>query len=196
MLEELFSSKARIEILKLFLFNPEKRYYLRQISALSEQPIRGVQREIDKMKKIGLVHEFEEGNRKYYQINRNCPVYEDLRKIFLKTVGVGEVLLKHLEKTDDIRIAFIYGSFAKGEESILSDIDLLVLGKISVKKLSSLLTKPKKELGREINYAVYSVKEYKRRIKQKDHFLNAVLGKEKIFIIGSEDELKKIIQSR
>jgi len=196
MLEELFSSKARIEILKLFLFNPEKRYYLRQISALSEQSIRGVQREIDKMKKIGLVEESIEGNRNYYQVNKECPIYEELKRIFFKTVGIGDILQKYLEKNDNIRVAFIYGSFAKGEESILSDIDLLVLGKISAKKLSSLLTKPKKELGREINYAVYSVKEYKRRTRQKDHFLNAVLGKEKIFIIGSEDELKKIIQSR
>ena len=195
MLEELFSSKARIEILKLFLFNPEKRYYQRQIASLSEQPIRGVQREIDKMKKIGLVEESIEGNRNYYQVNKDCPIYEELKRIFLKTVGVGEALRKHFGKADEIRIAFIYGSFAKGEVSILSDIDLLVLGKTSAKKLSSLLTKPRKELGREINYAVYSVKEYKRRVKQKDHFLNAILKKEKIFIIGSEDELKEITQS-
>lgn len=192
MLEELFSSKARIKVLKLFLFNPEKRYYQRQIASLSEQSIRGVQREIEKMKKIGLIVESIEGNRNYYQVNKNCPVYEDLKRIFLKTVGIGEALRKHLGKADEIRIALIYGSFAQGEENLSSDIDLLVIGNISVKKLSGMLSKPKNELSREINYTVYSVKEYKRRVKQKDHFLNAILGKEKIFIIGNEDELKEI----
>jgi predicted nucleotidyltransferase len=192
MLEELFSSKARIEILKLFLFNPEKRYYMRQISKLSEQPIRGVQREIEKLKNIGLLEESIEGNRNYYQVNRSCPIYEDLKRIFLKTVGLGEVLRKHLERTRDIKIAFIYGSFARGEESASSDIDLLVIGNISAKKLSGLLSKPKKELGREVNYAVYSTQEYRKRIKQKDHFLKEVLGKGKIFLIGNDEELKAI----
>lgn len=192
MLEELFSSKARIEILKLFLFNPEKRFYMRQISKLSEQSIRGVQREIDKLKNIGLLEESIEGNRNYYKVNKNCPIYEDLKRIFLKTVGLGETLRKHLERTKDIRIAFIYGSFARGEESASSDVDLMVIGSISAKKLSGLLSKPKKELGREVNYAVYSIQEYRRRIKQKDHFLKETIGKEKIFIIGNDEELKAI----
>lgn len=192
MLEELFSSKARIEILKLFLFNPEKRYYQRQIASLSEQPIRGVQREIEKLKNIGLLDESIEGNRNYYKVNKNCPIYEDLKRIFLKTVGLGETLRKHLKRAKDIKIAFIYGSFARGEESASSDIDLLVIGNIGAKKLSGLLSKPKKELGREVNYAVYSIQEYKKRIKQKDHFLKEVLEKEKIFIIGNDEELKEI----
>jgi predicted nucleotidyltransferase len=192
MLEELFSSKARIEILKLFLFNPEKRYYMRQISKLSEQSIRGVQREIEKLKNIDLLEESIEGNRNYYQVNKDCPIYEDLKRIFLKTVGLGETLRKHLEKTEDVKIAFIYGSFARGEENASSDIDLLVIGSISAKKLSSLLSKPKKELGREVNYAVYSLQEYRKRIKQKDHFLKEVLGKDKIFLIGNDEELKEI----
>jgi predicted nucleotidyltransferase len=192
MLEELFSSKARIEILKLFLFNPETRYYMRQISKLSEQSIRGVQREIEKLKKIGLLEESIEGNRNYYQVNKNCAIYEELKRIFLKTVGFGETLRKHLERTKDIKIAFIYGSFARGEENASSDIDLLVIGSISAKKLSGLLSKPKKELGREVNYAVYSIQECRKRIREKDHFLKEVLGKEKIFLIGNDEELKAI----
>ncbi len=192
MLEELFSSKARIEILKLFLFNPEKRYYMRQISKLSEQSIRGVQREIDKLKKIGLLEESIEGNRNYYRVNKNCPIYEELKRIFLKTAGLGETLRKHLEKAKDIKIAFIYGSIARGEESVSSDIDLLVIGSIGAKKLSGLLSKSKKELSREVNYAVYSIQEYRKRIKKNDHFLKEVAGKEKIFIIGNDEELEAI----
>lgn len=196
MLKNLFSSKARIEILKLFLFNPENSFYQRQIATLTNQSIRGVQREVEKLKKIGLIEESLEGNRKYYKTNKSCPVFEDLKKIFFKTVGIGEVLKKDLKKSNAIKIAFIYGSYARGEENLLSDIDLLVIGNIKSRELSNLLAKPKREAGREINYAVYSLQEFKQRIKQKDHFLNAVLKRKKIFIIGDEDELKKIIKSR
>jgi len=195
-LEELFSSKARIEILKLFLFNPENSFYQRQIATLTNQSIRGVQREVEKLKKIGLIEESLEGNRKYYKINKSCPVFEDLKKIFFKTAGIGKVLKKDLEKSNDIKIAFIYGSYARGEENLLSDIDLFVIGEITSKKISKILAKPKRELGREINYTVYSAPEYRKRIMKRDHFVNAVLKKEKIFIIGDEDELKKIIKSR
>lgn len=196
MLEELFSSKARIEILKLFLFNPENSFYQRQIATLTNQSIRGVQREVEKLKKIGLIEESLEGNRKYYKINKSCPVFEDLKKIFFKTAGIGKVLKKDLEKSNDIKIAFIYGSYARGEENLLSDIDLFVIGEITSKKISKILAKPKRELGREINYTVYSAPEYRKRIMKRDHFVNAVLKKEKIFIIGDEDELEKIIKSR
>lgn len=196
MLENLFSSKARIEILKLFLFNPEKRYYQRQIATLTNQSIRGVQREVEKLKKIGLIEESLEGNRKYYKTNKSCPVFEDLKKIFFKTVGLGEVLKNDLKKCNAIKIAFIYGSYARGEENLLSDIDLLVIGNIKSRELSNILAKPKRELGREINYTVYSAPEYRKRIMKRDHFVNAVLKKEKIFIIGDEDELEKIIKSR
>jgi len=195
-LEELFSSKARIEILKLFLFNPENSFYQRQIATLTNQSIRGVQREVEKLKKIGLIEESLEGNRKYYKINKSCPVFEDLKKIFFKTAGIGKVLKKDLEKSNDIKIAFIYGSYARGEENLLSDIDLFVIGEITSKKISKILAKPKRELGREINYTVYSAPEYRKRIMKRDHFVNAVLKKEKIFIIGDEDKLKKIIKSR
>ena len=196
MLEELFSSKARIKILKLFLFNPENRYYQRQIATLTNQSIRGVQREVEKLKKIGLIEESLEGNRKYYKTNKSCPVFEDLKKIFFKTAGIGKVLKKDLKKSNAIKIAFIYGSYARGEENLLSDIDLLVIGNIKSRELSNILAKPKSDLGREINYTVYSLQEFKQRIKQRDHFLTTVLKEEKIFIIGDEDELKKVTKSR
>lgn len=196
MLDKLFSSKSRVETLKLFLFNPEDSFYQRQISTLTNQPIRGIQREVEKLVRIGLLIESSQGNRIYYKVNKNCPIFEDLKRIFFKTVGIGDVLKGCLKESDFIKIAFIYGSYARGEENFLSDIDLLVIGSITSKELSSLLSKPKSELGREINYTVFSIPEIIERIKQKDHFLNSVLKERKIFIIGDEDELKEIIKSR
>jgi len=196
MLEELFSSKARIEILKLFLFNPDNSYYQRQIATLTNQSIRGVQREVKKLEKISLIEESLDGNRKYYKVNKTCPVFENLKRIFLKTVGIGEVLRKGFKKSNVIKLAFIYGSYARGEENFSSDIDLFVVGKIKARELSSFLAKFKREMGREINYSIYSLQEIKRKISQQNHFLNAILKGEKIFIIGDENELKKAIKSR
>jgi len=195
-IDRLFSSNARVEILKLFLFNPEDSYYQRQISTLTHQPIRAVQREVEKLQELGLIEKSIQGNRIYYKINKNCHIFEELKAILFKSVGIAETLKENLRKVKDIEIAFIYGSYAKGGESLLSDIDLMVIGAISSKKLSSLLSKPKSDLRRVINYAKYIPQEFKKRIRENDHFLSSVLKEKKIFIIGNENELKKIIRSR
>ncbi len=196
MLDKLFSSKARVEILKLFLFNPDDSFYQRQISMLTRQPIRGVQREVEKLQTLGLIEKSAQGNRLYYKVKRNCPIFEELKRILLKTTGIAEILREKLIKSDNVQIAFIYGSYAKGEESLSSDIDLLVIGSITSKELSGLLSKSKSEIGREINYTVFKAQEFEKRKKQKDHSLNTVLKEKKLFIIGREDELRTITESR
>ncbi len=196
MLEKLLSSRARVEILKLFLFNPENGYYQRQISKLTGQSIRAVQREVKKLEEIGLIKKNEEGNRIYYKINRKSPIFEELKRIFFKTVGIAEVLRREFKDTELIEVAFIYGSYAKDEEDLRSDIDLMVIGEISSRKLSSILSKPKNELGREINYVVFDVEDFRNKVNSKEHFLNTVLNEEKIFLVRDEDGLRRIIEGR
>jgi len=195
MLDELFSSKARIEVLKLFIFNPQDRFYQRQISLRSKQPIRAVQREVEKLEKIGLIKKSVAGNRVYYGVDRSCPIYGELKGIIFKTAGIAPVLKAGLIRSKDIISAFIYGSFAECKEGPSSDIDLMVIGNTSSRDLSKILTAPKMELSREINYAVFKPAEFKNKVKGKDHFLNSLLKKKKIFIIGSENELKRIVSS-
>ena len=107
MLEKLFSSKARIAVLKLFLFNPEDSYYLREISSLANIPIRAVQREVKKLKEIGLLEESVSGNRVYYRANRKSPIFEDLKRIFFKTEGI----VKALKKVLKIKIKYLLRLF-------------------------------------------------------------------------------------
>ena len=148
-----------------------------------------MQREVVKLHKIGFLDKSVQGNRVYYKVNRNIPIFEDIKNIFFKSVGIAEALKENLQDKK-IKIAFIYGSYARGEESLLSDIDLMVIGDISSKELSNILSKPKRELMREINYVVFSLDEFINKAIQKDHFINSVLKDKKIFIIGSENELK------
>jgi predicted nucleotidyltransferase len=193
-LNELFSSKTRVEVLRLFLFNPDNSFYQRQISHLTNQPIRGVQREVDKLCKIALLEKSIQGNRVYYKVNRNNPIFEDLKNIFFKCAGIAEALKENLQSRK-IDFCFIYGSYAKGEENLLSDIDLMIIGDISSREISSILSKLKTKIGREINYAVFSSIEFVNKVRQKDHFINSVLQDKKIFIVGTEDELKGFIKS-
>jgi len=195
MLHKLFSSKARVEVLKLFLFNPADHFYQRQISLLTHQPIRAIQRELKKIQELGLIEKFTQANHAFYKVNTGCPIFEELKCILFKCTGIAQVLRKNLIKTD-IQIAFIYGSYAKGEESLLSDIDLFVIGSISAKELSHFLAQSKKEFNRVINYTVFSITEFKKRLKQKDHFLNTIVKEKKIFIVSNENELTTLIRSR
>jgi len=191
MLNELFSSKARVKILRLFLLNPKNKYYQREIALKTVLPIRAVQREMEKLGKIGIFSKEEDGNRHYYSINASCPVIPELKALFLKTAGLGEYLKEYFSKgKNGIRVAFIYGSYAKDRENASSDIDVFVIGGISARELSGITSKIGREFGREINYVLYTEKEFQK--KQKDHFIRNVLKEPKIFITGGLSDLRAV----
>ena len=193
MLDNLIASKARIKILELLLFNASDRFYQRQIATRTGLPIVSVQREMKKLERIGLAERDASGNRIYYNVNKNCPIFDDLKRIFFKSRGIAEVFRKYLDTAHGISVAFIYGSYARDEEDISSDIDLMVLGDISGRIISRLLAEPKEQLKREINYSVFNVHEFKQKIKKKNNFILSVVKGQKIFIIGSDSEFKTII---
>lgn len=195
MLNELFSSQARVAILNLFLANPENRFYMREIASLTRQAVRAVQRELPKLEAIGLLDQTVDGNRKYYQVNKDCPIFPELKSIFLKTVGLGDALRGYLDQVEGaIQVAFIYGSYAKGEESTTSDIDLFVIGSITAKELSRLLAPVQSELRRQINPVVMGRQEFQEKVAAKNHFVISLLGEPKIFLIGNEDELDRLVE--
>lgn len=194
MLEELFGSRARVRILKIFLLNHERDFYQREISTVTNLPIRAVQREIERLVRIGFIEKQIRGNRKYYKCRRNFPIFDELKSIILKTVALGNILKDYLQKKKEkIELAFIYGSFAKGEENITSDIDIFILGNITSKEVSTLLSPAKDSLKREINFVVYKEKEFLK--KKGNHFLKSVIKEPKIFLIGDKDALKRIHKS-
>jgi predicted nucleotidyltransferase len=194
--QELFSSQARVSIMNLFLLNPDDRYYLRQVASLTGQPVRAAERELPKLEAIGLLDHTVEGNRKYYQVNRDCPIFPELKSIFLKTVGLGDALREYLvEAGESVQVAFIYGSYAKGDESTTSDIDLFVIGSISPRELSGVLAKAERQLRREVNAVVMGGGEFRHKVVSKNHFVTSLLHEPKIFLVGSEDELDRFAET-
>jgi predicted nucleotidyltransferase len=196
MLKALFSSKTRVELLKLFLLSPDASFYQRQIEQKTGFPIRAIQREIRNLCAIGLLTERVSGNRNYYSLNKTHPIRNELKNIILKTSNIADILRGRLVAHKDIKTAFIYGSYAKDKENPLSDIDLFVIGDISGRKLSSLLSEEKSALGREINFTVYPKEEFAKKLKQNNHFITSVMTDKKIFIAGCEDDLKAIRAGR
>lgn len=195
MLNKIIPSRTRIEILKLLLLNPKNSYYQREIEQLINLPVRAVQREMKNLHQIDLVVTKVRGNRRYYSVNQNFPIYEELKSILLKTVAFGDVLREVLnQQHNHIKLAFIYGSYAQQTENIQSDIDLLVVGSVNPKHLSDILKRPKSNLHREINSVIYSVKEFKNKIDDHNHFLLSVLKGKKIYLVGNDAVLKTITQ--
>jgi predicted transcriptional regulator len=115
-LEALFTSQARVEILKLLFLISSNRHYLREIATLTKQPVRAVQRELARLEAAGLVQSWTEGNRKYFQADRDLSVFPEIRALLMKTAGMKELVQQHLlEAVDSIQIAFLFGSYASGK---------------------------------------------------------------------------------
>jgi len=148
--------------------------------------------EIKKLLKLDLIERRKDGNRIYYQANKEHPLYTEIRNIVLKTTGLAEVIKGALSASPDIKIAFVFGSIAHHTEKAASDVDIMVIGTLGLRKLTGLLTGVSVRVGRDINPHVFSEKEFVKRKKGQDHFLNQVLESPKIFIIGTENDLAKM----
>jgi len=180
MLIKLFASKLRVEIFALFFSRPEEALYFGEIAKLTGED-RG-----------NMLISRKEGNLKYYSANRDFLLYDELRSMILKTRGAVGTLKETLSRAKKIDYAFIYGSIASGTETSKSDIDLMVIGEISLEGLLKLTRGPEKAIGREINPSLYSVKEYKSRMKKKDPFIVQVMNEPRMMLIGDDNGLQGI----
>jgi predicted nucleotidyltransferase len=194
MLQKLFSSRVRVEILSTFLMNPERELYVREVARLTGEDYKNVSMELRSLKEIGLLSSRNEGNLKYFSLNKEFVIYEELKSIFMKTKGAVGILREAASKRRDIDYAFIYGSFATGDERAESDIDLMVIGRIFLEEALALIRGPEEKLSREINISVYDLQEIRKRVKDHDPFIMEVLGGLKIMLIGDENELRRIIE--
>jgi len=191
MLEHLFTSKTRVKILNLLLFNQDKEYHLRGIARIIEVSPIYVSKELENLLKLNLVTKANKGNLTLYSVNKQSILLNELRQIFLKTDYLGELIRKELE--GKAKYAFIYGSFAKGEEAEASDIDLFVIGDMKEDDLIKVIQKLERTTNREINYILWSENTFKQRAK--NHHLLKTIKKDKIImLIGDENEFRKSIR--
>ncbi|MBI4331795.1 MAG: nucleotidyltransferase domain-containing protein [Chloroflexi bacterium] len=128
---------------------------------------------------------------KTYRMNRASPIYEDLKRIFLKTESLGDFLSKELSGLGGLTYALIYGSFARGEEKEKSDIDLLIIGDVPEEKVVGMISDVERQIGREVNYILWSTTEFENRCRGKHPFLAEIAARPVIGLIGDMDEFRK-----
>jgi len=187
MLEYFITSKTKRNLLKLFLTNPERPFYTREIARLTGEPLNAVRRELGYLERTGLLKSRREGNLKYFAVVKEFPFYTELKKIIYATVGLGDYLRDRMENSEAAELAFIYGSVAKGEEREKSDIDLFVAGEIEEEELHKLVSDIKKEIGREINYTLMTKKEFDQRSERGEPFITRIEKEEKLMLKGNLD---------
>ena len=190
MLKSLFSSANRIKILSRILLNPGEELYLRQfVSEMNIAP-RQVNIELNSLVEIGLLNKRISGRQHYFSANQDHILFEDLRNIFLKTVGLKDIIIDKLGPFgSEIDFIYIYGSFADGTYSTDSDIDLMIIGNIQPRQLAGPIRQMGEQLKREVNFTIFPLLEYQSRLKNNDHFIKTIHNSKKQMILGGKNEL-------
>jgi predicted nucleotidyltransferase len=192
-LADLLFGRTRGNILALLFGHADQSFYTRQIAREVDASVGAVQRELENLSKVGLIVRNSVGSQVFYQANRDTPIFREMQGLVNKTVGIFSVLRSALHPlAKRVLVAFVYGSVARKEETAQSDVDLLVVGKATLEEVLSRLSTVEKTIRRPINPTVYSVAEFKSKLASGNHFLTAVLKGEKIFVLGDEDELRKV----
>ncbi|MGB5107795.1 MAG: nucleotidyltransferase domain-containing protein [Candidatus Zixiibacteriota bacterium] len=136
------------------------------------------------------------GIQKFYQANPASPVFGELKSIAAKTFGVADVIRDVLRPIAEknIDVVWVYGSIAGGTDRSSSDIDVMAIGSLSFRELVSILNPVEETLRRPVNPTLYSRKEFSKKVRDENHFLNTVLGSEKLFVVGNEDDLARLVK--
>lgn len=196
-LVELLFGAYRRRILSLLLLHPEQSFYVREIGRLTGVPAGSLHREMRLLTDAGLLARSVAGNQVRYQVDRSCPVYEELAGIFRKTVGLADVLREALSSIGNaIRLAFIFGSVAQGKEQPTSDIDVLIVGTASFSQVVKALIPARDRLGREVNPVVMTSERFRTKLRGRDRFVSRLVREPKIFLVGDAGELAELAQDR
>ncbi len=192
MLQTVYLTKSKIRgaLLGILFSKPDEAYYLSELARLVKASIGSAQRELERFAADGLIQRRKKGNLVFYSLNQHHALYPELRSLVLKTVGVEGEIRAVVTRFKDIRLALIYGSFARGDEKGESDIDLLVVMDGNSERFYAALAKLELLFRREINPTVYARKEFIKKIKAKDSFLTHVLKQPYRLLKGTPREFE------
>ncbi len=199
MLDQLFGSKTRVTLLRLFFDNPEQAYYVRELTRLVGAQINSVRRELDNLTYLGIVRILEEGQlqtdetpsllpypkglnkKKYYQLNRTFVLHEELSSLFGKShLLLEKELYNEIKQLGDVSLLVLTGFFSNTQ---YSSTDMLVVGSVDKQQIATMVASFEKKLGREINYTIMSVKEFEYRRQLTDKFIYDILVNPKIVVV-------------
>ena len=193
MLEQIFGSKTRVLLLRLFLSNPERFYYVRELTRVLNTHLNSVRRELDNLEKIGVVRshtvadlEKEAGkplksNKKYYKLDANFVFIDELRTLIIKAHLILEKsFAKKVEKLGGVQYFLLSGIFVGRHDA---PVDLLVVGKVNRRKLAGLIKIFEKELGQAINYTLMDKEDFFYRQNVADKFLFNLMDNKNLVVV-------------
>ncbi|MBA2293127.1 MAG: nucleotidyltransferase domain-containing protein [Gemmatimonadales bacterium] len=187
--------RSRRAILTLLFGQTRQAYYLREIAQRTGLAVGSIQRELANLVRGGIIEREAQGAQMYFRANERSPVYGELVGLMTKTTGLGGVLqgaLKGLAEQGRIDLAFAYGSTATGSQRAGSDVDLMVIGSVTLRELAPALRPAQQQLDRELNPTVYRPDEFRQRLAAGEHFLRRVLETPRVMLVGSDDALGKM----
>jgi hypothetical protein len=211
MIEQLFGSKTRVKLLQLFFANPNRSFYVREITRKIDEQINSVRRELSNLLSIGIITSDANNNRLYYEVNQKYNYYAPLAMIFggLKampvtpkkatsssastktegkpktaTVGAEHPMAKDIRATGRVDLALLTGQFTRDE---LSGVDLVIVGDINQAKLDRFIEELEKSENKELRYTSMPLETYQYRLQINDRFISNLLGAKKQVIINNQD---------
>lgn len=192
-LSEVLFGQIRGRIMTLLFGHPGQQFYLRQIARMVDTSPGNVQRELETLSDIHLIIRLHTGRQVFAQANQLHPIFAELRSLIAKTSGIYQQLGSALQPlAPRIAFAFVYGSVARGEEDAHSDVDLMVIGKVTLDEVLAQLGPAERDIDRSINPTVYTLGEFKTKLRAGNHFLTAIVRGKTVFLVGDENEFRKM----
>jgi len=193
-MDRLFGSKTRVSLLSKLLMNPDRSFYIRELSRDLKIPYSMLYKEEKNLVSLGVVNEEKRGKVTLVSVNKNLPYFAELKNLMIKTAGLGDLLRRAFSDMKEIRYALVYGSFASGDEARSSDVDLLIIGDVAEEKILNLIGRIEKEVEREINHILWSKEEFTKRIESRHHLLKDIASKPVIMLVGEENEFRRTVK--
>lgn len=194
MIDALFGSKTRVKLLHLFLNNPGKSFYVREITRLIDEQINSVRRELSNMLGVGIISSDTADNKLYYEVNQRYEHYVALRAIFAdqptktaKSVKSADDWQPLIEQLPGVRIAVAAGVLVQGSSS---EVDLLVVGSVPPTKLKTAVKSIERLEGRELTYSTLSYDEFYYRLSVRDKFITEIVNSTHLVVVDTDNVLK------
>lgn len=195
MIDALFGSKTRVKLLHLFLSNPGRAFYVREITRKIDEQINSVRRELANMMNVGIIKSENSNNKLYYEVNQDYVHFEPLRQIFVAATGESRALKEvessgdwaaRLKPLGDVRVAILSGQLVHGSES---EVDVLLVGSINKTQAKKFVKELEEDESKQLNYAVMEYQDFYYRLSIKDRFVASVINSKHTVIADTEQIL-------
>ncbi len=189
-------SKLRSRLLAYYFNHPGTVKYIRELAREIKVDPTNLQREFSRLLNQGIFISEKKANLKYFSLNNDYPFLKELKSIVSKTIGIENSLREKIKELETIDFSFIYGSYARGEDSVKSDIDLFIIGDVEIGKVSDIIANLEKETFREINFRIFTKNDFKKAVEEKNSFILNIIKNKKIILKGDEKDFRKICKGK